>query len=156
MTTVAAYDIWSPLVGEGSRPAGDLGLRVSHLTRVAFGDLKAGRTARTSYVFNDLCALANEHGLHAGKELLVALAQRFLLALPTYLPAPELSLDDDGEISFDWRGRGERILTVTLREDGRLSFAVRIHAFNKRNGVALFDEEIPDEIIDFVHRVAEV
>ena len=49
-------------------------------------------------------------------------AQRFLLALPSHLPAPELDVDADGEVALDWVGTGGRMCTVTLRADGRLDY----------------------------------
>ena len=51
------------------------------------------------------------------------LAQRFLAALPSELAAPELAVDPDGEISFDWFGRSGRNFSVSLRSDGRVAIA---------------------------------
>lgn len=154
MTTLALGGRGSSLAGLGSPPAGAQGQAVQRFARRVHDELKAGRTARAAYVFDDLRALSNEIPADLRSDDLFALAQRFLLALPASLPAPELALDDDGEILFDWRGRDNRMLTVALRQDGRLAYACRISAFDKDHGVKRFDEAIPRRIVELVQQVA--
>lgn len=138
-----------PLFGRGSPAAGDTGKGVQDMAGMAVKHLKAGLAARTNLVFNDLHALIQESQLCYPSGL-TSLAQRFLLALPTSLPEPSLSLDEDNEISFDWIGSAGRLMTVTLREDGRLTYAARISAFNKEHGTKWFDEAVPQRVIELV------
>src|SRR5438105_2938375 len=131
MSSLAVTRHGGLLFGLASPTAGGIAQELRRMTVLAVEGLKASIPAGSSSAFNDLQALAQEHSsdVHSSKNFLLAL--RFLLALPTYLPAPELALDEDGEVSFDWRGSGGRLLTATLREDGRLSYAARISAYDK-------------------------
>ncbi|WP_206999823.1 hypothetical protein [Trinickia mobilis] len=141
------------LSGSGSPPAGEVGRKLIRQAFNAVDDLKAGGAARTSWVFNDLQALAQEHELNFRQAKVMVVAQRFLLALPGTVPAPELSIDGDGEASFDWRGPRGELLTIALREDGRLSYASRMSPFDKDHGTKRFVDVIPKSIIDLVHQV---
>src|ERR1022692_4550787 len=44
------------------------------------------------------------------------IAKRFILALPSSLPAPELTVDRDGEVNFDWFGSGGQIFSIKPSE----------------------------------------
>jgi hypothetical protein len=122
--------------------------------KAAVDDLKVRIAARSTWAFNDLPALADEIGWDRIQPSLMVRAQRFLLALPGGVPAPELSLDDEGEICFDWRGPHGALLSVSLREDGRLAYASRISALDKDHGTKKFDEAIPKRIVELVQEVA--
>ena len=80
-------------------------------------------------------------------------AERFLVAWPASAPLPSLSLDPDGEISFDWAGPSGKVLTVSLREDGRLSFAARLAARRTRYGTDWFVDSVPRELIGLARLV---
>ena len=53
------------------------------------------------------------------------IGQAFALldALPSTLPAPDVSAHPDGELAFDWHFGPRRVLTVSVNETGRLSYA---------------------------------
>lgn len=142
------------LSGRGSPPAGQAGENVLRIATRAFGDLKNGVTAGNSWVFNDLHALAAENSCEVQEDAAFALAQRFLLALPGHMPAPELSIDEDGEIAFDWRGDGSRLFHVTLRKDGRLSYACWLSLVDREHGIKVFVDAIPKAIVDCIQAVA--
>ena len=142
------------LGGRGSPPAGEAGNSVVKAAVDALGALKRGMAAGSSWVFNDLQSLALESGATVGDDATFAVAQRFLLALPGYFPAPELSLDEDGEVAFDWRGAGERILSLRLRGDGRLTYACRLAPLRRRHGTELFVDAVPKEIVECIQQVA--
>lgn len=153
MSSLALNKCVGSLSGFGSLPAGDTGQNVLRKTWNAVSDLRAGAPARTSWAFNDLHALAREHDTEVQQSEVLMLAQRFLLALPGAVPAPELSFDDDGEVSFDWKGREGELLTITLREDGRLSYAARLSAYNREHGTKKFVDAIPRTLVELVHEV---
>jgi hypothetical protein len=118
--------------------------------------MKTGVGAGSSLVFNDLQALAKEHGLDVKETPALLLAQQFLLALPSSTPAPELAIDGDGDIVFDWAGSGERMLSVALRGDGTLSYAGRLSATDREHGTKQFVDAIPPQVLDLAHRVTRV
>jgi hypothetical protein len=142
------------LGGRGSPPAGDAGHAVVRAAVDALGALKRGAAAGGAWVFNDLQSLAQESGVSALEDTTFALAQRFLLMLPGNLPSPELALDEDGEVAFDWRGEGERILTLRLRGDGRLTYACRLAPLRRKHGTELFVDAVPKEIVECIQQVA--
>ncbi|CAE6724331.1 hypothetical protein R69619_01708 [Paraburkholderia nemoris] len=76
-----------------------------------------------------------------------ALALRFLWALPTGSRMPEITVDRDGEVSFDWLGAEGRNFSASLRADGRIAYAGQFSAQNRISGVAEFHEVIPKEVL---------
>lgn len=154
MTCLALGSTAGYLSGRGSPPAGKLGADVLRIAIHAVDELKAGVRAGTSWVFNDLHALAVESGCEVQNDSTFALAQRFLLALPGHLPAPDLSLDEDGEVAFDWRGEGSRLLHATLRKDGRLTYACWLSPNDREHGTKVFVDAIPKTLVDCIQRVA--
>lgn len=136
--------------------AGDISKMAVSRTISALMALKTENRAGSSLAFNDLHSLAAENGINVADSQVFLLAQRFLLALPAHLPQPELALDVDGEISFDWQGAGSRVLTATLREDGRLSYAARISSFDKEHGTKRFSDATPKQLIELIQRVTNI
>ena len=63
------------------------------------------------------------------------------------------SIDSDGEISFDWEGKNRRMLSVSLRADGRLSYAIKLGLMRSSYGVDEFDENVPEVIVESVKKI---
>ncbi len=106
---------------------------------------------------NDLAAMKEELSLSANTSINDALfnaAARFLLALPSQLPSPEIALDPDGEISFDWVSRNGKSFSVSLGKNGRISFAGRFSTQRSLYGTDRFDEVIPEEVIRAIQAFA--
>ena len=82
-------------------------------------------------------------------------ASRFLAALPADLPAPEVGIDPDGEVGFDWRGPNERVLTVSLANDGQLSYAGLFRGGATAHGTEMFEDVVPQTIIQLIKRLEE-
>jgi hypothetical protein len=141
------------MYGLSTPAAGSPAKKVAHITLTALADLKSGVHAGSSLVFNDLQILAKECNTDESDNPVFSLAQRFLLAMPAYTPAPELALDSDGEVSFDWKGPSGKLLTVTLRGDGRVSFAARVSHFDKDHGTRQFTDSIPYRVLELVKQV---
>ena len=155
MSTLAINSFSGPLLRIGSPPAGVAGRRIFDKTARATCELKMGISARSSWIFNDLHALAEENGIEFRQSDLFVLAQRFLLSIPETLKAPELSLDSDGEIRFDWHNSELRILSVALRRDGQLTYAARTSICDTDYGTKFFIDEIPQNILSFVRQVTK-
>ena len=138
----------------GSPAAGDVGKKISGQTQKVQRE-KTRISAGSSLVFNDLAQLALESEANLAINDLFLLAQRFLFALPSPIPAPELSIDCDGEVVFDWHSRdGKKMMTIALGFDGRLSYAARFSGQDKDFGLKRFEDEIPKIVIELVRRVA--
>jgi hypothetical protein len=50
-------------------------------------------------------------------------ALAFIDLLPSTLPRPEISAHPDGELAFEWALGRRRLLSVSVNESGRLSYA---------------------------------
>ena len=69
-------------------------------------------------------------------------ASQFLRLLPSTAPLPEIALDTDGEILFEWDFGPRKVLTVSVGRDGTLSFASLFgHATNY--GTEPLREDLP-------------
>ena len=112
--------------------------------------------ALTSGVFNDLHDLAHECDVVVNHSATFDLAQRFLLALPANVIAPELDLDNDGEVVFDWKGSLGRMMTITLREDGHISYAARFSSHKSTSGTDQFSDAIPSDVLGLVYRITKL
>lgn len=63
------------------------------------------------------------YGAYPVSGITVAQARAFLDLLPSTLPRPEISPHPDGELAFEWSFAPRRLLTVSVNESGRLSYA---------------------------------
>lgn len=81
------------------------------------------------------------------------LAIRFLNALPSALPTPDVGIDPDGDISFEWVRSKDRMFTVSLSRNGKLSYAGLFGNEISSHGTEVFDDTIPRTIIENVKRL---
>ena len=79
-------------------------------------------------------------------------AYEFIQILPLSLPLPDIEVDPDGEVSFDWYDDSGGVFSVSLGESGRLTFA---GAFGRKevHGVDHFDDEIPMPILIYLQQL---
>jgi hypothetical protein len=80
------------------------------------------------------------------------LACRFLNTLPSSLPTPEVGVDPDGDISFEWFVSKDRQLVASLSPDGMLNYAAVFGVATKR-GLEEFDDSVPNEVIEAIRRL---
>lgn len=81
------------------------------------------------------------------------LACRFLNTLPSTIPAPEVGLDPDGEISFTWIVTRDRQFSVSLSPEGITSYAGVFGGGSTIHGTEIFDDTVPMPIIDAIRRL---
>lgn len=74
-------------------------------------------------------------------------ARRFLEALPTTTPPPEVSADPDGEVSLDWIFGPRKALTLSIGANGRCSYAW-IRGKRTSRGTEWLDDEVPTNILN--------
>jgi hypothetical protein len=79
-------------------------------------------------------------------------ALRFLKTLPSILTRPELTVDPDGEIAFEWYNGPKRIFSVSVGATSELTYA-GIFGSNKASGTEYFGDELPKTILDNIQRV---
>lgn len=73
-------------------------------------------------------------------------ACRFLEALPTTAPVPEVSADQDGEVALDWDFGRRKALTISIGPNGRCSYAW-VRGKRASHGTEWLDDEIPTNIL---------
>lgn len=81
------------------------------------------------------------------------IAKRFILALPSSIPAPELTVDRDGEVNFDWFGSSGQIFSASLRKDGRIAFAGQISPRSRQSGMEEFNDSVPKRIVESIKTI---
>lgn len=154
MTTLA-YDpsdhYASLLWGWNESGAGPLARKVSRSLENARTWL-LGDAEGLAYSLDDLDNLASELGLavHVGT---IALGRMFLHALPGDIPPPDIDLDQDGDLVFDWRGPTGAMLTICLSRDGHLNYAARLSDRQTRNGQDVFNDAIPADLVRLARQV---
>lgn len=92
------------------------------------------------------------HGARKIEPRVSQLACRFLNTLPSAVPAPDVGVDPDGDISFDWSVARDRQLTVSLSPDGTLSYA-GIFGAAARHGKEEFEDAVPQELVEAIRRL---
>jgi hypothetical protein len=82
-----------------------------------------------------------------------ARARRFIQALPTTVPKPEIGVDSDGEVSLDWLFGAGLVFSVSVGPSARLTFA---SLMGKRaiQGTEWLNDGIPAALLDELTRVA--
>jgi hypothetical protein len=91
------------------------------------------------------------HGVLLGSYLLT---ERLLRSFPERLPLPEISVHPDGELALDWIGGQRQVFTISVGEDGTLSYAGLFGAA-KVNGKEWFAGTFPPSLMAYVRRVSE-
>lgn len=154
MTTLVISAYGNSYFANATTPAvGEVGKRLENLMKTGFSDARQSLSASVARVYNELQALAHSYGTVEFPAGTKRIAMAFLEALPADVPAPDLGLDDDGEVTFDWAGTNGRMITLALRADGRLSYACRISAADKQNGTKLFVDTVPSVVVECIRQV---
>jgi len=76
----------------------------------------------------------------------------FAYLLPMHVPIPDIYVDPDGEIGFEWYLGPRRVFSVTVRRNSELAYA-GLFGVNKICGVEYLDDELPETILDNILRV---
>ncbi|MGH8647228.1 MAG: hypothetical protein ACREX4_23325 [Gammaproteobacteria bacterium] len=132
--------------------------RMTWLTR--FTSTRAARVVEREFtgraVSDDrtewMCRLGERYAaaLEAGQSIETSTyrhASQFLALLPATTPAPEIVVEEDGEIAFDWDLSPRQVFSVSVGRDGTLSYA-GLFGIQKAHGVTMLDDDaIPSEVL---------
>ncbi|NOQ80511.1 MAG: hypothetical protein GQ546_14065 [Gammaproteobacteria bacterium] len=81
-------------------------------------------------------------------------AEKFISAMPSWLPIPEIVPEPSGDIGFQWDFGRDKVLVASLSGDNIVIYAAILGSTErKRNGSDVFNDTIPNEIIN---RVGEI
>jgi hypothetical protein len=81
-------------------------------------------------------------------------ALRFIQALPTTVPVPDVSADPDGEVDLLWQTDPTRTISVSVGPNGRLTYAA-LMGTAQSYGTEWLANEIPQAILDSLARVLD-
>lgn len=79
-------------------------------------------------------------------------AKTFLDAFPANLPMPELSVDPDGEISFEWYATPRKVFSISIGAGNVLTYA-GLFGTSKVQGTENFNGQIPPTLFEHIARV---
>ncbi len=81
-------------------------------------------------------------------------AQQFIRAIPDDLPMPEMGVDPDGEIAFDWALDRVRSFSVSIDEGERLACAWLDGTDRGHFVASMVGGMIPQRVIDEIYKLA--
>ena len=79
-------------------------------------------------------------------------AARFLQVQPIGVPLPEISVDPDGEVCFEWYKAPNQVFSVSFGPTGRLTYAGLFEG-NDTHGTEVFEDEIPEPVLESIRRI---
>lgn len=79
-------------------------------------------------------------------------AIRFILSLTADVPAPEIGVEPDGEVVFEWYGGKRKVFSISMGSRNELTYA-GLYGISKTYGVEHFYGNIPDTLLDNINRV---
>jgi hypothetical protein len=80
-------------------------------------------------------------------------ARNFIESLPNNLPMPEVSIEPDGEVSFDWICSARRQFSISLGTRSVMSYA-GLFGSDKVVGSERFQGTLPRTLVEHIRRVA--
>lgn len=80
-------------------------------------------------------------------------AVRFLNALPSWLPTPEIVPEPSGDIGFEWNFGKNHILAASVNSTNHITYAGLLGTGNKAHGTEVFDGSFPQTLIDHISRI---
>jgi len=80
-------------------------------------------------------------------------AERFLKALPAGLRKPEVSIDPDGEMVFEWSAGAQRAFSISFGAGGKLTYA-GLFGPNRTHGVEYITYGLPRELVAKIQRAS--
>ncbi len=81
-------------------------------------------------------------------------AERFLYAMPLWMPIPEICLLPNGDIGFQWSFGRNRILTVSLSGNDIVTYASILGSpERKKYGTEIFNDSIPKDVIEGIEEI---
>lgn len=114
---------------------------------------------------NSLADLAREaaqpdwdgHGAAAIQMGSVQHARKLVRALPTNFPAPEVAADPDGEVSVEWYRSPNWVFSISVGQEGTLTYAGRFGRVNRVRGIEEgMTDELPSKIMVYLDHLLSV
>lgn len=146
-TTIDSFGFWGTTSGFSTE--------ANALSRAFSQSLEHYLEPRLNLLVPEIESLADESdgGRQADSETIQAAVQ-FAYCLPRFAPLPEVSVDPDGEISFDWISRNGEMFSVSINRQNRLAYAGWFGEKSRIHGVEQLGQKCPEQIIKGIQRAA--
>ena len=147
-----------PITGGISEDANTVQKRISEIKEYFFQSETVGKwrreILRNLEEIKEECSVENWDGYGASpvKKDSYNEAVRFIEALPDSLPIPEVDVDPDGEIAFEWDMGRRKVFSVSVGSNNELAYA-GLFGSNKSHGTEYFGNKLPKVILDNILRV---
>jgi hypothetical protein len=141
-----------------SKEAKEIRNRLEDVHKEILKSLSLGESYKDS--LSALCEIAGQadvsnwdgYGAEQANSLAIQQAFRLLRTLPATFRSPELSVDPDGEISFEWYMEPRRVFSISIGPHGELSYA-GLFGRSDAHGTEYFGDELPKPIVDNLNRL---
>ena len=110
--------------------------------------------SRLRGALESLNLLAESRSMEEGTVLpgTFARARRLLDTIPSGFPVPEIALDPDGEVAFDWIRSDRTMLSVSIGKEGDPSYAAGL-ADGTAYGFVRWGDTFPSALKDLLRRL---
>jgi len=95
------------------------------------------------------------HGARAANADSIRHAARFLASLPSSHPTPDVGVDPDGDISFEWYASPELLFSISIAPGGELHYAGRFGKSRVRGKEAVASSASSSILRSYIKRVSE-
>ncbi len=128
---------------------------VSRFIESATGSQRITEPRQAIYDVYDRCRNKNWNGEDANaiSAITAVRAEHLLLALPSYLPVPEIFADPTGAIVFEWYRRPKHRLVLSVYGNGSVEFAGLLGVGNEVYGAARMENGLPEIVRDHLRQL---
>lgn len=81
------------------------------------------------------------------------LAKKLIGTIPPSITMPNVFVDPDGMIEFEWYKEPKKVFSVTVESDNTLIYAGLFGGQNKSYGTEQCEDELPDKILESLQRL---
>jgi hypothetical protein len=159
MTAVAAnYFLRVPAFRPSSNAASATAERIAKMLRDATSHSRDNATDWRPFTNALIEEIAIEHshpnwdgyGAHPISPKAKALAQALIDLLPYTFPAPDPVADPDGELALSWDFGPGHVFTLSINQNGMLSYAGLLGEGGKKHGMEPFKGVIPEVVFESI------
>ncbi len=83
-------------------------------------------------------------------------AQKLLRMIPPSFPMPEVLVEPDGEIGFEWYRDKDHVFVISLGGENTITYAGLFGRNNKTHGTESFTDKLPQSVLENIRRVFPV
>jgi hypothetical protein len=162
MTTVAIHDRSNFLSHSYNRGSSDVSQKLQRIYEEAWANLR--KSVTWGYLGDALeelratyreCSEQNWDGYDALpiSQATYDEAERFLNALPSWVPIPQIVPEPSGDIGFEWNFGKNRIFAASVNGTNHITYAGILGIGNKTHGTEVFDGSFPQAFVNHIRRI---